>query len=40
MNCIKQVISKNNSNKIYFNDDYSFLINENDYFHYEDKFGN
>ena len=39
MECIKQVISKNNSNKIYFNDDYSFLINENDYFHYEDKFG-
>ena len=39
MECIKQVISNNNSNKIYFNDDYSFLINENDYFHYEDKFG-
>ena len=39
MECIKHVISKNNSNKIYFNDDYSFLINENDYFHYKDKFG-
>jgi len=30
MECIKQVISKNNSNKVFFNDDYSFLINEND----------
>ena len=39
MECIKQVISKNNSNKIFFNDDYSFIVNENDYFYYEDKFG-
>ena len=39
MDCIKKTILQNNSNKIYFNDDFSYAINENDFFYYEDKFG-
>jgi dihydrofolate synthase / folylpolyglutamate synthase len=39
MDCIKKTILQNNSNKIYFNDDFSYTINENDFFYYEDKFG-
>ena len=39
MNFIKKNISKNKSNKIYFNEDFSFTDGENGYFYYEDKFG-
>ena len=39
MDCIKNTISQNKSNKVFFNDDFSFSVNENDFFYYEDKFG-
>ncbi len=39
MDCIKKTISKNKSNKVFFNDDFSFSVRENDFFYYEDKFG-
>ena len=39
MNCIKKTISQNPSNKLFFNDDFSYSVNENDFFYYEDKFG-
>ena len=39
MNCIKKTISQNLSNKLFFNDDFSYSANENDFFYYEDKFG-
>ena len=39
MNCIKKTTHKNPSNKIFFNDDFSFSANENDFFHYEDELG-
>jgi dihydrofolate synthase/folylpolyglutamate synthase len=39
MDCIKKTISLNKSNKIYFNDDFSYSISENNFFYYEDKFG-
>ncbi len=39
MDSIKKTISKNQSNKIFFNEDFSFTIGENIFFHYEDKFG-
>ena len=39
MNYIKRNISKNLSNKIFFNEDFSFTNGENGYFYYEDKFG-
>jgi len=39
MNCIKKTISQNPSNKVFFNDDFSYSINENDFFYYEDKLG-
>jgi len=38
MNCIKKTISKNKSNKILFNENFSFSNIENN-FYYEDKFG-
>ena len=37
MNYIKRNISKNQSNKIFFNEDFSFTNGENGYFYYEDK---
>ena len=37
--CIKKTIYQNTSNKVFFNDDFSFSINENDFFYYEDKLG-
>ena len=37
--CIKKVISNNNSNKVFHNENYSFAIKENDFFYYEDQFG-
>ena len=39
MDCIKKTISQNPSNKLFFDDDFSFSVNENDFFFYEDKFG-
>jgi len=38
-NHIKKTISSNSSNKIFYNEDYSFAIKENNFFYYEDKFG-
>ena len=39
MNCIKKTISQNPSNKLFFNDDFSYSVSENDFFYYEDKLG-
>ena len=39
MDCIKDTIAQNPSNKIFFNDNFSYLVNENDFFYYEDKLG-
>jgi len=39
MNCIKKTISQNLSGKVFFNDDFSYSINENGFFYYEDKLG-
>ena len=36
---IKKTISNNSSNKIFYNEDYSYIIKENNFFYYEDKFG-
>ena len=37
--CIKKNISNNNANKYYFNEDYNFVLKENNFFYYEDKYG-
>ena len=37
--CIKKTISKNSSNKFFFNEDFSFSSGENGFFNYKDKFG-
>ena len=39
IDCIKKTIYQNQSNKIFFDDDFSYSINENDFFYYEDKLG-
>ena len=39
MNYIKKNIKKNQSNKIYFNEDFSYSDGENDFFYFEDKYG-
>ena len=39
INCIEENISKNKSNKILFNKDFSFTTGEKNFFYYEDKFG-
>jgi len=39
MDCIKKTISQNPSNKVFFNDDFSYSVNENNFFYYEDKLG-
>ena len=39
MDCIKKTISHNPSNKVFFNDDFSYSVNKNDFFYYEDKLG-
>jgi len=39
MECIKKTISKNKSNKYFFNEDFSFTNEENGNWYYEDKFG-
>ena len=37
--CIKKTISNNKSNKLFYNEDYSFSVKEKKKFYYEDKFG-
>ncbi len=37
--CIKKNISNNKANKFFFNEDYNFVIKENNFFYYEDKYG-
>ena len=39
MDCIKKTIYQNPSDKVFFNDDFNYSINENDFFYYEDKLG-
>ena len=39
MECIKKTIKHNSSNKLFFNEDYSYSIQENGFFYYEDKLG-
>ncbi len=39
IDCIKKTIHQNTSNKVFFNDDFSYSINENNFFYYEDKSG-
>jgi len=39
MDCIKKTIYHNLSNKVFFNDDFSYSIRENNFFYYEDKLG-
>ena len=36
---IKKTISNNRSNKLFHNENYSFTMQENDFFYYEDQFG-
>jgi dihydrofolate synthase/folylpolyglutamate synthase len=37
--CIKKNISNNNANKIFYEEDYNYVLKENDFFFYEDKYG-
>ena len=39
MNCIKNAIAQNSSNKVFFNDNFSYSVNENGFLYYEDKLG-
>ena len=39
MDCIKNNIAQNLSNKVFFSDDFSYSVKENDFFYYEDKLG-
>ena len=39
MDCIKKTISQNPSNKVFFNDDFNYSVNENNFFYYEDRLG-
>ena len=39
VNYIKSNLSQNKSDKVYFNEDFTYSIGENDFFYYEDKFG-
>ncbi len=36
---IKKTILNNSSNKVFYNENYSFTLQENDFFYYEDQFG-
>ena len=38
--CIKKNIYKNSANKYYFKENYNFVLKENNFFYYEDKYGN
>ena len=37
--CIKKNISNNKANKYFFHEDYNFVLKENNFFYYEDKYG-
>ena len=37
--CIKKNISNNSANKMFYKEDYNFVLNENDFFLYEDQYG-
>ena len=37
--CIKKNISNNSANKIFYKEDYNFVLKENDFFFYEDQYG-
>ena len=39
MNCIKNTIAQNTSNKVFFSDDFNYLVNDDGSFYYEDKLG-
>ncbi len=39
LECIKKTIKNNSSNKLFFKEDFSYSIQENGFFYYEDKFG-
>ncbi len=39
MEYIKKTIKNNSSNKVFFNEDYSYSLQENGFFYYEDKLG-
>ena len=39
MECIKKTIKNNSSKKLFFNEDFSYSIQENGFFYYEDKLG-
>ena len=39
MDCIKKTIYQNLSHKVFFNDDFSFSVNDNNFLYYEDKLG-
>ncbi len=39
LECIKKNIKNNSSNKLYFNEDFSYSMKENGFFFYEDQFG-
>jgi len=39
LRCIKKTIKNNASNKLFFNEDFSYSIKENGFFYYEDQFG-
>ena len=39
IDCIKKTISQNPSNKVFFNDDFNYSVNENNFFYYEDRLG-
>ena len=39
LNLIKKVTAKNKSKKLYFNNDFSYLEKEKNFFYYEDRFG-
>ena len=39
MDCIKKTISNNKSNKLFFNENFSYSVKENGFFYYEDQFG-
>ena len=38
--CIKKNISNNSANKYYFNENYNFALKDNNFFYYEDGYGN
>ena len=39
LECIKKTLKNNSSNKLFFNEDFSYSLKENGFFYYEDKFG-